>query len=236
MSLKRGLYACDGPADWRGAFNVYRDVVEAKGSKQKKLITLDQWYQEELPVAIAGRKEKYLTREELVKLMEWKLSRGRFRPRLQQLVSTNTSEMVEQCTKMAFQLLPNVEASIAELSKLKAVGPATASAAVLAAGAPESVAFMADEAVEAIPGLAPVQYTLRHYMLFLDKIRGCVKKLNKADPDKSWTPHRVEMALWAWAVAEKLQLPSLPAIGPARGKSSSDEEADEAPRKRQRRR
>lgn len=31
-------------------------------------------YQEELPVLIAGRKEKYLTQEELVKLMEWKLS------------------------------------------------------------------------------------------------------------------------------------------------------------------
>lgn len=43
MSLKGGLYACDDPADWKGVLKVYLSVVEAKGSKQKKLIALDKW-------------------------------------------------------------------------------------------------------------------------------------------------------------------------------------------------
>uniref|UniRef100_A0A8C8S243 Uncharacterized protein n=1 Tax=Pelusios castaneus TaxID=367368 RepID=A0A8C8S243_9SAUR len=207
MPLSGGLYSCEDPTCWRTVFDIYGDVLKVKGSKQKKLAELDKWYQEELPLAIAGRKEKYLTQGEVVKLMEWKLARGKFRPRLQQLVATNSSEMVESCTRKAFQLLPDVAAAITELSQLKAVGPATASA-ILAAGVPETVAFMADEAMESIPGLTPIQYTLKHFILYLDKILLCVKKLNQVDSETVWTPHRVEICLWAWAVAQKL-CPSL---------------------------
>ncbi|XP_074866350.1 uncharacterized protein LOC142021459 [Carettochelys insculpta] len=221
MPLSGGLYGCGDPTSWRTVFDVYWDVLKAKGSRQKKLTELDKWYQEELPVLIAGRKEKYLTQGEIVKLMEWKLARGKFRPRLQQLVATNSSEAVESCTRKAFQLLPDVAAAVTELSQLKGVGPATASA-ILAAGAPEVAAFMADEAVEMIPGLTPIQYTLKHYILYVDKIQLCVKKLNEADTEKTWTPHRVEMCLWAWATAQKL-CPSLLRTLSFGGEKAADE-------------
>ncbi|XP_061456381.1 uncharacterized protein LOC133372111 [Rhineura floridana] len=230
MGLEGGLHACDDPAYWRTVLNAYQDVVAARGSKQKKIIALDKWYQEELPIAVAGRKEKHLTKEELVKLMEWKLSRGMFRPRLQQLVATNSSETVESCTRKAFQLLPDVASAVTELCQLKAVGPATASA-ILAAGAPEVAAFMADEVVESLPGLAPIQYTLKHYMRYLDEIQSCVEKLNKADAERAWTPHRVEMGLWAWAVGAKLQVPSLQALTAERAKAGDQGEAPR-PRKK----
>lgn len=55
------------------------------------------------------------------------LQRGKFRPRLQQLVASNSTETVEKCSRKAFSLLPDVQAAIAELSSLKGVGPATAS-------------------------------------------------------------------------------------------------------------
>ncbi|KAM9098748.1 uncharacterized protein LOC105749541 isoform X1 [Sarcophilus harrisii] len=168
-------------------------------------------YQEELPVSIRERKDKYLTRDELVKLMEWKLTRGKFRPRLQNLVATNPEELVKQCTAAAFSLLPNVEAAITELSQLKAVGPATASA-ILTAGAPETTAFMADEAVAAVPGLPRLQYTLKHYILYLDKIRACAKRLNQVDASSEWTPHQIEMCLWTWTVAQKLCPTVLPSF------------------------
>uniref|UniRef100_A0A8D0GY79 Uncharacterized protein n=1 Tax=Sphenodon punctatus TaxID=8508 RepID=A0A8D0GY79_SPHPU len=224
MSLNGGLYACEDPALWTAVFDVYWDVVQAKGNKQKKLLALDKWYQVELPFAFVVRKDKYLTQDELVKLMEWKLARGKFRPRLQQLVATNIIEVVESCTKRAFQLLPDVPAAITELSKLKAVGPATASA-ILAAGAPEAVAFMADEAMESIPGLTPIQYTLKHYTLYLNKIQGCVKKLNKADSQTVWTPHCVEMCLWAWAVAQKLCPLLLQTLGTGGEKADGETDA-----------
>lgn len=55
------------------------------------------------------------------------LQRGKFRPRLQQLVASNSEDTVEKCSRKAFSLLPDVKAAIAELSALKGVGPATAS-------------------------------------------------------------------------------------------------------------
>ncbi|XP_053220735.1 uncharacterized protein LOC128401561 isoform X2 [Podarcis raffonei] len=222
MGLEGGLYGCDDPAYWRAVLNVYQDVVMAKASKKGKTIALDKWYQEELPIAVSGRKDKHLTKEEL---------RGKFRPRLQQLVATNSSEMVESCTRKAFQLLPDVAAAMTELCKLKAVGPATASA-ILTSGAPEAAAFMADEAVESLPGLVPVQYTLKHYLLYLDGIQRCVKKLNEADAEQAWTPHRVEMCLWAWAVGSKMQLPSLRALGGEGAKAGDGAEAGRPKKKR----
>uniref|UniRef100_A0A4X2L5Y5 Uncharacterized protein n=1 Tax=Vombatus ursinus TaxID=29139 RepID=A0A4X2L5Y5_VOMUR len=203
MGPSGGLYGCDDPQCWTAVLGCYKEVVRAKEGKSRKLVALDAWYQEELPASIRERKEKYLTRGELLKLMEWKLVRGRFRPRLQHLVATNPEELVKQCTAAAFSLLPNVEAAITELSQLKAVGPATASA-ILAAGAPETIAFMADEAVAAVPDLPVLQYTLKHYILYLDKIRACAKRLNQVDASSEWTPHQIEMCLWTWNVAQKL--------------------------------
>ncbi|XP_068964301.1 uncharacterized protein [Petaurus breviceps papuanus] len=224
MGQSGGLYGCDDPQCWTAVLGCYKEAIRAKEGKSRKLVALDAWYQEELPVSVRERKEKYLTRDELVKLMEWKLARGKFRPRLQQLVATNSEELVKRCTATAFSLLPDVEAAITQLSQLKAVGPATASA-ILAAGAPETIAFMADEAVAAVPDLPVLQYTLKHYILYLDKIRACAKRLNQVDVASEWTPHQIEMCLWTWTVAQKLcptVLPSFSWTAPKAKKGADD--------------
>ncbi|KAK5850697.1 hypothetical protein PBY51_001552 [Eleginops maclovinus] len=204
------LFACEEPETWRRVFGKYWDVVGAKSKAKKpgKLLNLEKWYQEELPTLISSRPDKHVTQPELVRLMEWKLTRGKFRPRLQQLVASNSEDTVERCSRKAFNLLPDVKAAIAELSSLKGVGPATASA-VLAAGAPEQAAFMSDEAMESVPGLKPIQYTAKHYALYLGKMVECTEKLNKADPLQDWTPHRLELCLWAEAAAKQQKIPLL---------------------------
>lgn len=53
--------------------------------------------------------------------------------------------------------------------------------AVLAAGAPEQTAFMSDEAMESIPGLKPIQYTAKHYALYLGKMVERTEQLNKRE-------------------------------------------------------
>ncbi|XP_075686833.1 uncharacterized protein LOC142655969 [Rhinoderma darwinii] len=202
MASTSGLFQCSDPKKWKRVHDVYWEVVAAKGAKQKRLLELDKWYQEELPARIASRPQKSLTQEELVKLMEWKLMRGKFRPRLKQMVSGNSASTVESCTGKAFRLLPDVSAAIDELCQLKGIGPATASA-VLSAGAPELTAFMADEAVESVPGLSPIQYNLKHYLRYLEELQLKSKALNKAS-EEGWTPHRVELCLWTWKVAQNL--------------------------------
>ena len=49
-------------------------------------------------------------------------------------------------------------------------------AAILCAGS-RQVPFMADEAIQAIPGLGKVDYTMKFYLKYLDKIRSCLKNL-----------------------------------------------------------
>lgn len=61
----------------------------------------------------------------------------------------------------------------------RAVCPSLCGLAVLAAGAPDKIAFMADEAVESIAGLRPVEYTVKHYTLYLEKVLQKTAQLNK---------------------------------------------------------
>lgn len=62
-------------------------------------ISTCRWYQEELPALLKERgKDVYLLHSELVKLMKWKLSRGKFRPNLIQYVLSNPEGLVKQCT------------------------------------------------------------------------------------------------------------------------------------------
>ncbi|XP_072313002.1 uncharacterized protein [Eucyclogobius newberryi] len=224
------LFTCEEPATWRRVHQKYWVVVEARrtGKTPSKLLTLDKWYQEELPATISNRPERHVTLIELVKLMEWKLTRGKFRPRLQQLVESNCGDAVEKCSRKAFNLLPDVQAAITELSSLKGVGPATASA-VLAVGAPEQAAFMSDEAMESIPGLTPIQYTVKHYILYLTKMLEQTKKLNTLDPLEDWTPQRLEQCLWALSIATKQKLPVLLDICVSNKRNS---ENDEKPQKK----
>ena len=116
---------------WRESLDLYPSILRAYADTKRspdKLKQLDSWFTNELVVKISSRKPSaYCKWEELNQLMEWKLSRGKFRPRLMQLVESNKKDAVETISKSAFRLLPDVKAAVKELTVLKGVGPATAS-------------------------------------------------------------------------------------------------------------
>ncbi|EDO29105.1 predicted protein [Nematostella vectensis] len=150
-------------------------------------------FQQELPVSISSREEKYLTKDELTKLMTWKLSRGKFRPRLVDLIKSNSDDKIDTLTKKAFKLLPDVIQAIKVLSELNGVGPATASDVLLLC-----------EAMASLPsGQGKLQYTPKAYQAYLDDLRGVLTKLQKEDPEGKWDEHKVELALWTYTVASK---------------------------------
>lgn len=69
-----------------------------------------------------------MTHEELVQVTKWRLMRGKFRPKLIDLVRINTELAVTQTTKKAFKkITKDFAGSITALTTLKGVGPASAS-------------------------------------------------------------------------------------------------------------
>lgn len=66
------------------------------------------------------------------------------RPRLLDFVASLAGDEVEGASRRALEALPDLEKAVKELTVLKGVGPATASA-VLAAYAPDVAPFMSDE-------------------------------------------------------------------------------------------
>ncbi|XP_049277687.1 uncharacterized protein LOC125761007 [Anopheles funestus] len=153
--------------------------AENKCKKPDELIRLDDWYQNKLPQLIKKRgKDQYIVHEELVKTMKWKQTRGKFYPQLSYLIKVNTPRAVQAETKKAFRKLPNLEQAITALSNLKGVGTTMASA-LLAAAAPETAPFMADECLMAIPEIEGIDYTTREYMNFVQHIQTTTDRLNR---------------------------------------------------------
>ncbi|XP_021284005.1 uncharacterized protein LOC110416351 isoform X1 [Herrania umbratica] len=193
-------FECTDLSIWKEAISSYKSRIESLD--KQNLVSLDEFYRNELPPRLHQRNPNaFITTSELSRLMKWKLTRGKWRPRLLDFVSSLDDSLVKSASQKAFQSLPDISKAVSELTVLKGVGPATASA-VLAAYAPETAPFMSDEAMEAALGNSK-DYSLKQYLLFVDKIQSKSKELSsKGD---SFTPSDVERALWSSAVGIKLQ-------------------------------
>ncbi|KAL3734972.1 hypothetical protein ACJRO7_024176 [Eucalyptus globulus] len=123
------------------------------------------------------------------------------RPRLLEFVLSLDEEAVESSSRKAFGSLPDVSKAVSELTVLKGVGPATASA-VLAAYAPDVAPFMSDEAMVAALGHSK-DYSLKQYLRFVEKLQAKAKELSAEG--QLFTPSDVERALWSSAIEAKLE-------------------------------
>ncbi|GMI89669.1 hypothetical protein like AT3G12210 [Hibiscus trionum] len=193
-------FECTDFSVWKEALSTYKSRIESLN--KPNLISLDEFYSDELPSLLHQRNPNpSITTSELSRLMQWKLTRGKWRPRLLDFVSSLDDSSVKSASQKAFHSLPDISKAISELTVLKGVGPATASA-VLAAYAPETAPFMSDEAMVAALGNSK-DYSLKQYLLFVEKLQSKSKELSlKGD---SFTPSDVERALWSSAVGVKLQ-------------------------------
>ncbi|KAJ9560316.1 hypothetical protein OSB04_005476 [Centaurea solstitialis] len=170
---------------WKEALSAYETTIESMNKPD--LISLDNFYCKELPPLLHQRNPNpHITTPELSKLMQWKLTRGKWRPRLLDFVSSLDEEVVKTASEKAFTSLPDVSKAISELTVLKGVGPATASA-ILAAYAPHLAPFMSDEAMVAALGNSK-QYTLKQYLLFVDKLEAKAKVSLFSNLSRAWLP------------------------------------------------
>ncbi|KAK3029113.1 hypothetical protein RJ639_038818 [Escallonia herrerae] len=175
---------------WREALSSYPTRIESL--KKPNLATLDHFYRNLLPPLIRQRSPNpHITTSELAQLMQ---------PRLLDFVSSLEDEIVKSASEKAFKSLPDVSKAVSELTVMKGVGPATASA-VLAAYSPDVAPFMSDEAMVAALGSSK-DYTLKQYLVFVDKLQAKAKELSATGD--TFTPSDVERALWSSSVGSKL--------------------------------
>ncbi|CAE6352088.1 unnamed protein product [Rhizoctonia solani] len=143
--------------DIQAALSRYQEHVSQLAGTQSKpeLQELDEWRLKELPELVRSRKPAFVEKEELQRLMEWKLTRGKFRPALPSLIAQNTPAKVESSTQDAFDSLRNMPSSTplyqsfrallkSLCGALKGVGPATGS--LLLSVYDDRIPFMSDEA------------------------------------------------------------------------------------------
>lgn len=102
--------------------------------------------------------------------------------------------------------------------RLGGIGPATASA-VLSTCYPALTPFMADEAMEAIPGFGGRAYTESAYTVFRDALADRAARLTAGgdglEPAGGWTAEAVGRALWACAQLSAAGLANSPSLSPA---------------------
>ncbi|GBL86448.1 hypothetical protein AVEN_164604-1 [Araneus ventricosus] len=225
------------PEQWTYVLSQYKEVLKQKAAQRTKkggpeeLIRLDTWYQEQLPKIIHSRKPPYITHEELIQIVKWKLMRGKFRPRLTDLVRINTESSVLAISKKAFRKQPKeLSQAITALTNLKGVGPATASA-ILTAAFPDDVPYMADESMLSTPGIEATDYTLAEYINFSEHMKACAERLRNLDPKGNWTPHKVELTLWTHYIARDLKPEILEGMPPAKSSTESSENGEHAENK-----
>ncbi|KAI9800947.1 MAG: hypothetical protein M1833_003084 [Piccolia ochrophora] len=147
---------------------------------------LDDWRLNTLPEVLETRekdsKSTWLEKREVEDLVRWKLSHGTFRPKLTQLVASNSAATIKEVTQAGFDAYtkdPSDPApSLKKLSQLSGIGPATASL-LLSVYDQSRVAFFSDEAYRWILYLPekgqgwdrPIKYTAKEYATYLGGVR-----------------------------------------------------------------
>jgi hypothetical protein len=183
------LWASDDEHAWRTALERYDAVIAAQ--KVGPLPELERWYRTGLPREIAARDPAHLTHSELVRVTEWKMARGIWRPRNLALVKGNDAALVRRTSTQAFAAIPDPSRPIALLATLAGVGPATASA-VCSAAASDVYPFFDELVAAQVPGLGAVDFNPKYYARYAAALRERASRLGAG-----WTPTQVEQALWS---------------------------------------
>jgi hypothetical protein len=200
------------------ALQRYEEALLRKGKED--LRDLDTWYRGELRkelLARSGSKQgAYLTHAEMVKLIKWKLTRGKYRPALEAYVRGNPQSLVHEATQECYTILkPDLrdaevpdQATIKEAMKaackMKGVGPALSSA-LLALARPKTLPYMADEViVHGVGILTPPKYSDKEYITLAQKVQERMAELQE-DEDAAnakclQSAEHFEMASWAHGV------------------------------------
>lgn len=188
---------------WQDALAQYDALLAAH--KVNQLPEIDAWYQNELPGILAARKPVYVTKDEFLEILRWKMKRGDWRETNRIRIAGTDARSIKQHAQDAFAAARDLSDAVAStskeykrpiqiLSELDGVGPATASAA-LAVYRPDLYPFFDEWIAKQIDGLGKVAFTPSYYWKYADALRGKARELKELC-GAEWDAHEVGQALW----------------------------------------
>lgn len=196
------LYESNDCAHWRDTLAQYNALILAHDINE--LAAIDAWYQNKLPDLIAARNPAYVTKDEFLEILRWKMKRGDWRETNRLRIVNTDARVIKKHAQDAFTAARALDANIPTASKeykkpiqflceLDGVGPATASAA-LAAFRPDLYPFFDEWIAKQIPNLGKVAFTPSYYWKYADALREKARTLQKCGDE--WNAHQVGQALW----------------------------------------
>ncbi|KAL9940365.1 hypothetical protein V8E36_001070 [Tilletia maclaganii] len=198
----------------RGYLDRYDEALQVRSeihATSRDVAELDQWARTTLRNLLQERKKDkdgaYMNKDEMLKLMRWKLARGKWRPRLEQYIEEHSEQAIKDATRASFAALDEVEDNdhknpiprdvLRKLTQLKGIGPATGSA-VLAAYEPTRIPFLSDEAAIGVGQLgSKPDYT----EAFFDRY---TTRMHERVAEEGWeSVDELERACYAAGIIEK---------------------------------
>ncbi|KAI7325123.1 hypothetical protein KC315_g8042 [Hortaea werneckii] len=203
-----------------------------------ELQPLDHQRLNTIPAAIQQRNPKFIPKDELLKLTEWKLSHGKFRPTLLKLVDSNDVMTVKTIAIEGYRILPptNTTAPSAEnirkvldvFTRLKGVGAATATL-LMASYDQTNIPFFSDEVYRWIhhddapikPALKgggasgwtrEVRYTIKDYLDFYPKVQQLRERLNLESNGAQVTALDVEKVAYVLGTPARVRKERVPEV------------------------
>lgn len=157
------------PSQWANHLSAYPNSIKTRELSENKsdLVSLDNFIWSELGAQVhsASRAHPHITAAEYVRIVRWKLKRGKWRPRLQSMADALDDAQVVAASTKAFATLKmgKLRDALKPLVELRGCGPATASAILGAVD--EQVPFMSDELLQEATGERKYTMSVCLYLL-----------------------------------------------------------------------
>jgi len=179
------------PSIWERVVKQYKPMLLEK--KGEELLVMDDWC-ETLGTKLQSASSPCITKNDLIQIIQWKFAKGKPRPYMNK-IKANTDTEVKECSILAFAASQggDIDGALDEITKLKGVGVAGASA-ILSLHRPDLVAFMDDEVIEALYS-GKRAYTKAIFDAMNERCTEIAESLGKG----GWTPRKVGVALWTAA-------------------------------------
>ena len=87
---------------------------------------------------------------------------------------------------------------------------------------------MADENMASTPGVEESDLSISEYLNYVEQVNICVERLRSQDSKTDWTPHKVELAMWALYQAKQHNSNLLDDM-PLAGRKVSHSEEEQSP-------